>query len=99
MARAHTKAHTTRRDRTRRKLRKTYTLSREAVSILEAERKARKAVSSSSALDELLRERQHQSEMQQIAASVTGYYDSLTEQDLQEQNLWGEFSRSQFPPE
>jgi S-methylmethionine-dependent homocysteine/selenocysteine methylase len=85
--------------RSPRKVRKTYTLSREAVSILEAERKARKAVSSSSALDELLRERQRQNETQRIAASVTSYYDSLSDEDLQEQNLWGEFARSQFPPE
>jgi hypothetical protein len=99
MPKAHTRRHTGAHIRPSRKVRKTYTLSREAVSILEAERKARKAVSSSSVLDELLRERQRQNEMSQIAASVTGYYDSLTADDLQEQNLWGEFARSQFPPE
>jgi hypothetical protein len=99
MAEAHTGRHTGTRIRPSRKLRKTYTLSEEAVSILEAERKARRSASSSSALEELLRERKHQSEKQQIAASVTSYYDSLTEQDLQEQNLWGEFARSQFSTE
>ena len=99
MPKAHTRRHIGRRIRTSRKLRKTYTLTEEAVSILEAERKARKAVSSSSALEQLLRERQRENETQQIAASVTNYYDSLSNEDLQEQNLWGEFARSQFPPE
>lgn len=99
MAKAHIKRHTYHRTRVTRKLRKTYTLSAEAVAILEAEKKTRKAVSSSSALEELLRERQRRNEMQQIAASVTSYYDSLNNKELQEQDLWGEFARSQFPPE
>ncbi|HKW75211.1 MAG TPA: hypothetical protein VJN64_06770 [Terriglobales bacterium] len=57
----------------------------------------RRNSSSFSPREELLREQQPQNETQQIAASVTSYYDSLTEQDLQEQNLWGEFARTQFP--
>jgi len=83
----------------RRKLRKTYTLSSEAVAILEEERKERHAESTSSALEEMLTERRRQKQMEKIAASISHYYDSLSEEEVNEERLWGAFAESQFPLE
>lgn len=33
------------------------------------------------------------------AASISGYYDSLSEEEMKDQQLWGGFSESQFPRE
>lgn len=80
-----------------RKERKTYTLSSEALAILEAERKERRASSTSAALEELLKEKRQQREMAEVAASVTRYYDSLSEDEIQENRRWAEFAASHFP--
>jgi hypothetical protein len=82
-----------------RKERKTYTLSSEAIAILENERKERQANSASAALEELLKERRQQREMAEFAASVTRYYDSLSDEEIEEERLWGQFAESQFPRE
>ena len=79
-----------------RKRRKTYTLSSEAIAIIEAERRQRKIASASSALEELLKERRRQKQMAVIRQSISNYYDSLSSEELGEQQLWGEFSESQF---
>lgn len=84
---------------TKRKLRKTYTLSSEAVAILEEERKERQAESTSSALEEMLQERRRQKQMAKMAASISKYYDSLSEEEMKEDQLWGAFAESQFPLE
>jgi hypothetical protein len=42
---------------------------------------------------------QRQKESAKIAASVSAYYDSLSEKEMNEQQLWGRFSESQFPIE
>lgn len=82
-----------------RKERKTYTLSREAIQTIKAEMKERGAVSASSALEELLQERRRQKEMARVSASVSSYYDSLSDEDMKEQDRWGKFTESQFPLE
>jgi hypothetical protein len=82
-----------------RKERRTYTLSGEAISILEAEKMERHAKSASAALEELLKDRRRQKEMADVAASISGYYDSLSEDEIREDQLWGQFSESQFPLE
>lgn len=83
----------------KRKLRKTYTLSSEAVAILEEERKERQVESTSSALDEMLKERRRQKQMANIAASISKYYDSLSEEEMNDDRLWGAFAENQFPLE
>jgi hypothetical protein len=88
-----------RRSNPSRKLRKTFTLSAEAVAIIEQERKARRSQSASSALDALLKDRSRQRQMTKIAASISNYYDSLSEEEIKENELWGEFAESQFPLE
>ena len=80
-----------------RKERKTYTLSSEALAILENEKKERHFSSASAALEELLKEKRQQREMAEVAASVTRYYDSLSDDEVQEEKLWGQFAESQFP--
>jgi hypothetical protein len=81
------------------KERRTYTLSREAISILEAEKKKRHSRSASAALEELLKDSRRQEEMAAVAASISNYYDSLSEDEIAERRLWGQFSESQFPLE
>lgn len=80
-----------------RKEKKTYSLSREAIHFVEAIRKERKIDSASSALDELLREQKQAREMEQTSAAITKYYDSLTEQETEEDHAWGKAAESQFP--
>lgn len=80
-------------------MRKTYTLSSEAVAIIEEEKRRFQAESASSALEALLQERQSQRQMEKIAASISNYYDSLSETEMEEDRLWGAFAESQFPLE
>lgn len=88
-----------RRTATARRLRKTYTLSSEAVAVIEQERKDRRAQSASSALEALLKDRARQRQMAKAAASISNYYDSLSEDEMKEDRLWGAFAESQFPLE
>ena len=37
-----------------------------------------------------------QKEMAAIAASISRYYDSLTDEEVEEQRLWGQFSEIQL---
>jgi hypothetical protein len=36
-------------------------------------------------------------ELERIAAAVTRYYDSLTDEEIAEDRAWGDFAASQFP--
>ena len=81
------------------KLKKTYSLSREAIRFVEAIQKERKIESASAALDELLRERKQAREMEQTSAAITKYYDSLTEPEMEEDRAWGKAAESQFTAE
>jgi len=38
-----------------------------------------------------------QEQMVKIAEAVTKYYDSLSEEEINEDRLWGAFVESQFP--
>lgn len=80
-----------------RKEKKTFSLSRESVSYLESLRKQKKRHSTSSVLEDLIRQQRQASEMERIAASVTHYYDSLSDEERAEDRAWGEFALSQFP--
>jgi hypothetical protein len=82
-----------------RKLKKTFSLSRESVLYLESVRKRKKRESISAVLEDLIRQQQQTAEMVRISASVTNYYDSLTEQERAENRAWGEFALTQFPTE
>jgi hypothetical protein len=82
-----------------RKLKKTFSLSRESILYLESVRKRKKRESISAVLEEMIHQQQQTAEMARISASVTDYYDSLTEQGRAESRAWGEFALSQFPIE
>ena len=82
-----------------RKEKKTFSLSRESILYLESVRKQRKRESISAVLEELIRQQQQAKEMDRISAAVTRYYDSLTDEEREENRAWGEFAESQFPAE
>ena len=82
-----------------RKIRKTYTLSSEAVAVIEQERKERHVQSASSALEAMLKDRAAQRQMAKAASAISNYYDSLSEDEMKEDRLWGAFAESQFPLE
>lgn len=88
-----------RRTPTARRLRKTYTLSSEAVAVIEQERKDRRLQSASSALEALLKDGARQRQMAKVAASIANYYDSLSEEQTEEDRRWAVFAESQFPLE
>jgi hypothetical protein len=81
------------------KEKKTFSLSRQSVRFLEALRKEQRSRSISSVLEEMIRQQQQAKEMKSISASVTSYYDSLTDQLMEEDRAWGQFAETQFPTE
>jgi len=83
----------------RRKQRKTFTLSRQAIGYLEAARKEARSSSTSAILEQIIRERQQQRERQRVNAAITCYYDSLTVEEREESRLWGVFSEDQIAAE
>lgn len=82
-----------------RKQRRSFTLSQESVEYLERERKQRKVPSASSVLDAILRERQRETEQHKLEASITSYYDSITDEQRAADRAWGAFSESQLSKE
>jgi predicted CopG family antitoxin len=81
----------------RRKARKTFSLSREAVKYLESLRAGKRDKSISSVLEELIRQRREAEQVQRASASVASYYDSLSDEQAAEERAWGAFGESQFP--
>ena len=82
-----------------RKTRKTFTLSRESVAFLREVEREKHAASTSAALDELLLEKRMEREQQRHQASIAAYYDSLSDDQVEENANWGRIAESQFPPE
>jgi hypothetical protein len=82
-----------------RKEKKTFSLSRESVRYLESLRKEHQSASVSSVLEEMIRQQQQAREMERISASVSHYYDTLTDEQMAEDRAWGEFAETQFPTE
>lgn len=66
---------------TRRKAKKSYTLSPESVDFLETLRRKRRARSVSFVLEEILQSVRREAEMATINQSVTAYYDSLSDEE------------------
>lgn len=77
-----------------RKQRRTFTLSPESLVYLELEAGRRGAESQSSVLDEILREKTHEQIVKDYETQVTAYYDSLTDEEVEEDRAWGEFAGS-----
>ena len=85
--------------RTNLKQRKTFSLSQESVDYLEKVRRQKKAPSTSSVLDELIRQQKLQAKMAENSAAVREYYDSLTDEEVADDIAWGKFALTQFPSE
>ncbi len=81
------------------KAKKTFSLSRESVRYLESLRQNRRAESISAILEDLIRQQREASEMERIAASITSYYDSLSDEQVAEDRAWGQFAERQFHAE
>jgi hypothetical protein len=75
-----------------RKLRRTFTLSPESLAYLEQEARRRQTDSQSSVLDELLREKTRERELAALEANVSAYYDSLPDEEMEEDKIWGELA-------
>jgi hypothetical protein len=81
------------------KERKTFTLSRESVALLNdlcASRKGSPRRSVSAVLDDLLRALEKQRKREAVEQAIMQYYDGLPEQARSDERVWGEFSLTQF---
>jgi hypothetical protein len=74
------------------KQRRTFTLSSESLAYLEQEARRRNAGSHSAVLDELLREKDRERQLAALEAATTAYYDSLSDEEVEEDKVWGEFA-------
>jgi hypothetical protein len=75
------------------KRRRTFTLSPESLAYLEQEARHRKLDSQSAFLDALLQEKSMEQRRAALEANVTAYYDSLTDEEVEEQRAWGELAQ------
>jgi len=53
----------------------------------------------SAVLEELIRRQQRAAEMERISTSIRSYYDSLTDEEVDEDRAWGQFAETQLPRE
>ena len=75
---------------TRRKIKRSFTLAPESVAFVRETRRSRKAGSDSEALDLLLREAILARKQEEIDAAFKSYYDSASDEELDEQRKWAE---------
>jgi hypothetical protein len=81
------------------KERKTFTLSRQSISLLHDLRAARRGSrrkSVSAVLDDLLLALDTQRRRDAVAHAITSFYDGISDQARADDRVWGEFSLSQF---
>jgi uncharacterized protein YeeX (DUF496 family) len=76
----------------RKKQAKTFSLSEDVIEILETYRRKKKVESLTSAVEQIIREWRKSD----LAAQVTAYYDSLSDDDMKKDKEWGKFSESQM---
>ena len=81
---------------TKRRIKKSYSISVEAESFVRKVRKARKIASDSEALDLLLRESIEVHRKSAVDAAYKAYYDSASDQELEEEQTWAEFGTAQM---
>jgi len=82
-----------------RKVRKTFTLSRESMAFLRELEKEKHARSASAALDDVLLEKRRERDEARNQASIAAYYDKLSDAQMEEDAAWGRIAESQFPLE
>lgn len=83
----------------RRKIKKSFSISAESDSFIRRTCKERKSTSESETLDMLLKELMTIRQQKTIDAAYAEYYDSLTEEEVAEQSAWGTFAESQLARE
>jgi hypothetical protein len=76
---------------------KSFVLSAESVSFLESERQRRGRESTSAVLEEIIHECRCKQDTRKIDAAISAYYDSISDEEREENKRWGEFAESQFP--
>lgn len=76
----------------RRKQPRTFSLSQDVIEVLECVKNERQVESLTSAFEEIVREWKRN----YLAAQVTRYYDSLSDEEVERQKQWGAFSESQM---
>ncbi len=72
------------------KLRKTFSLSRNALAYLEGIKRSRGAQSLTAALETLVQEQQQREALERLNQEISAYYDSLTQEEMEEQRAWAE---------
>ena len=80
-----------------RKAKRTFVLSREAVDFLEAETKKRGRRSASLVVEEMIQDCRRKQHSGSVDAAISAYYDSLSDEEREENKRWGEFAESQLP--
>lgn len=81
------------------KERKSFTLSRESIALLNDLRLARRGSRSrsvSAVLDDLLRALDKQRKRGAVEQAISSFYDGISPQAQSEEREWGEFSLAQF---
>ena len=75
-----------------RKRRRTFTLSPESLAYLDQETRQRHADSQSAVLDELLQDKKRERQLAAMEAAIGAYYDGLSDTEVEEDKIWGEFA-------
>jgi mRNA interferase MazF len=68
----------------------------ESVDFLEAMRKKQRALSVSAALEDILQSAKREQERISMEKAVGDYYSSLSEEEIEEQRAWADFSTREF---
>lgn len=82
-----------------RKIKKSFSISVESASFIRRSRKERKSNSESETLDALLSELMAFRQQKAIEAAYGDYYDSLSQDEIEEESAWGAFAESQLAKE
>lgn len=77
---------------TKRKVKRSFTLSPDSVAFVRDMRKRRRTNSDSEALDLLLREQILEAKRQEIDAAFKAYYDTASDEELREASEWAEMA-------
>ena len=78
------------------RVKKSYSISREAEQFIRRVRETRKISSDSEALDQILRESLLAQSRAGIDAAYKAYYDAAPESELAEEAAWADFAEGQF---
>lgn len=81
------------------KIKKSFSISVESEAFIRNSRRERKSDSESETLDALLAELRAIRQKEAIEAAYTEYYDSLTNEEVSEEQTWATFTESQLAKE